>query len=57
MTLGFAHLKIVVVLVVAVVLYLLADVYRIPIESVLLFTTIGAVLAVTWDKLSSITAS
>ena len=56
MTLGFAHLKIVVVIVAAIVLYYLADAYQLPMEGVLMFTGIGAVLAAAWDKLSSITA-
>jgi len=56
MTLGFAHLKIVVVIVAAIVLYYLADVYKVPMEGVLLFTGIGAILAAAWDRLSGITA-
>ena len=57
MTLGFAQLKIVVVIVAAVVLYVLADAYRLPVEGVLMCTATGAVLAFAWDKLTSITAS
>ena len=56
MTLGFAHLRIIVVIIAAVVLYFLADAYRLPIEGVLMCTTVGAILAAAWDKLTSITA-
>ena len=53
---GFAHLKLVIVIIAAVVLYVLADSYRVPIDGVLLFVAIGAILACAWDKLTSITA-
>ena len=53
---GFAHLKIVILIIAAVVLYALSDTYRVPIDGVLLFVAIGAVLACAWDKLTSITA-
>jgi len=56
MTLGFAQLKILVVIVAAVVLYFLVDAYRLPIEGVLMCTATGAILAAAWDKLTSITA-
>ncbi len=56
MTLGFAHLKVIVVIVAAVVLYLLAEAYHLPISAVLLCTCTGAILAAAWDKLTSITA-
>jgi len=57
MTIGLAHLKWFVVIVAAFVLYALADIYRVPIGCVILFTAIGAVLAAMWDKLTSFAAS
>ena len=51
---GFAHIKLVLIIVAAIVLWMLKDVYHVPIEAVLLFVGIGAVLACAWDKLTSI---
>ena len=53
MTLGFAHLRFVLVIALSVVLYLAAESYNTPIEAVLLFTGVGAVVACAWDKLTS----
>jgi hypothetical protein len=53
MTLGFAHLRFVLVIAVSVLVYLLAESYNTPLEAVLLFVCVGAVLAGGWDKLKS----
>ncbi|MEX2215072.1 MAG: hypothetical protein WD768_13135 [Phycisphaeraceae bacterium] len=53
---GFAHIKLILIIVAAIVLSILREIYHVPIEAVLVFVASGAVLACAWDKLSSITA-
>ena len=53
MTLGFAHLRIILVVAISVLLYVLAESYGIPMEAALVFVGLGTVLACGWDKLTS----